>query len=85
MSTSPGVVSHRILLLGATGAAGRHLVRQALDLGEKHESLKDMKNGIAHENTKARKLGSDGHAKTMDLHMCGSGHVRGRRPSASAG
>ncbi len=57
MSTSPGVVSHRILLLGATGATGRHLVGQALDLGEKHESTKGMKNGIAHENTKARKHG----------------------------
>lgn len=33
MITSAGVVSHRILLLGATGATGRHLVRQALESG----------------------------------------------------
>lgn len=33
MSTSPGMLSHRILLLGATGATGRQLVRQALELG----------------------------------------------------
>jgi uncharacterized protein YbjT (DUF2867 family) len=33
VNTRPRVASHRILLLGATGATGRHLVRQALELG----------------------------------------------------
>lgn len=33
MNTRPAVASHRILLLGATGATGQHLVNQALELG----------------------------------------------------